>query len=282
MLVTSKSQHSILGFWIAAVFFAARAALWPKAPRIVAVMAVLVAAMSVLWLWKSAPPENALGDVYDVIFYRVLPNARNVDATLADLGLDNSWRPYIGKFQYAPGSHMDDPKFVQAFGRRTSMGRLTFYFVTHPRDAYLTMRQSLDLAGRHREALGNFDKSAGLPAYAESRSFSFWSDWKRSLFQQRGSRLLNCFIGLAAALSFLLASERRRLPAGALAGGFALIGMAFSELAVSSLADSLEEARHHFLFFTLFDLLVILTVYLAIGAGMRLAGARLSRITLNS
>jgi hypothetical protein len=274
MLVTSKSQHSILGFWLAAVFFAARAALWPKAPKVFAGMAALLAAASLLWLWKSAPPENALGNVYDVVFYRVLPNARNVDRALAELGLDSSWRPYIGKHQYSPGSRMDDPKFVHAFGRKTSMGRLAFYFLTHPRDAYVAMRQSLDRAGRRRPWLGNFDPSAGLPAFAESRSFCFWSDWNRSWFQHRGSRFFDCFIGLAAAASALLAAQRRRLPAGALAGGFALVGMAFSELAVSSLADALDEPRHHFLFFTLVDMLVILTVWLAIREVARLAARR--------
>jgi hypothetical protein len=214
-----------------------------------------------------------------VAFSRLLPNARNVDRTLAELGLDSSWLPYIGKHQYSPGARMDDPKFVQALGRRTSMGRLAFYFLTHPRDAYVTMRQSLDRAGRRRPMLGNFDSSAGLPPFAESRSFAFWSDWNRSLFQHRGSRFFDCFLGLAAAASVLLAVQRRRLPAGALLGGFALVGMAFSELAVSSLADALDEPRHHLLFFTLFDMLVILTVWLAIREGVRLAAVRAARRT---
>src|ERR1019366_8967565 len=102
--------------------------------------------------------------------------------------------------------------------------------------------------------MGNFDVSSGLPPGTESQAFAVWSNFKRHIFLTRGPRLLFTFLGIVAALSALLWLRRTRLPSGTVAGGFVLIAIALTELAVSSLADAMDIERHHMNFFSLTDM----------------------------
>jgi hypothetical protein len=233
--------------------------------------AVVIAATALLWLWKSTPEEYAARGCFSTIFYHLLPHSRDVDRTLADLGLDSSYKPYIGMVSFSGGSPMGDPQFVAAFRRKVTYGGLARFLLTHPRDTYVSLRASLDEAGRQRPKLGNFDPSAGQPPYAESQAFAIWSNCKRALFDRRGSRFLTCFLGMSAVVALLLVWERASLPAGALPAGLILIGMAATELAVASLADAMEIPRHHVLFYAFFDLLLLTGVWLA---GRRLSALR--------
>ena len=54
-----------------------------------------------------------------------------------------------------------------------------------------------------------------------------------------------------------------RLAPGTVAGGFVLIAIAVTELAISSLADAADVERHHTIFFALFDMMVLAVVCLA-------------------
>lgn len=260
LLVTSKAQHAALGLWIA-VFFA-------LAARTVRTrwFALAITAVALLWLTKSTPAEYAARGCFSTIFATVLPHASDVDRTLADLGLDSSYRPYIGMLAFSSGSPMGDPRFVETFRRKVTYGTLAAFFATHPRDAYVALRMSLDEAGRQRPPLGNFDISAGLPPNAESQAFALWSNSKRALFEHRGSRYFTCFAATCVALAGPLVWRRNALPHGALPAGLILIGMACTELAISSLADALEPARHHLLFYALFDLLMLGVIWLIAGA----------------
>jgi hypothetical protein len=256
LLVTSKAQHSALGFWLAGFLcvLGGRKLRW---------LAAAIVALAVLWLWKGTPQEYAARGCFSTIFAHVLPYSKNVDRTLADLGLDRSYRPYIGMVSFSGGSPMGDPAFVTAFHRRVTLASLAIFLLTHPRDSYIALRASLDEAGRQRPALGNFDPSAGLPAFAEDRAFAAWSNLKRSLFERRGSRFFNCFLACAAAVALLSIRRRRHLPAGATCAGLILIGMAATELAVASLADAMDIPRHHLLFYALFDMLLMAALWLA-------------------
>jgi hypothetical protein len=194
---------------------------------------------------------------------QILPHSRNVEGTLRALSLDDSYRPLVGKSAFSPDSRMDDPGFRAEFERRISVLKLAGFYAAHPADAYETLRDSLNEAGRQR-FFGNFDIAAGYAPFAESKAFAFWSDLKQRLFFHHGSRFLLAFLGLSAGLSALLWVKRQELPTAAPAAGFTLIAMAFTELAISSLLDAQDIARHHLVFFALFDMMVIATVYLAL------------------
>lgn len=258
-LVTSKAQHAALGLWLAGFFCVLAYQLRIRTARW---FALAVALTTVLWLWKSTPEEYKARGCFSTIFYHVLPHSKNVDGTLADLGLDQTYRQYIGMVSFSGGSPMADPLFVAAFRRKVTYGTLAMFFLTHPRDAYVSLRVSLDEAGRQRPSTGNFDASAGFAPYAESRAFAAWSNVKRALFDHRGSRFFTYFVGICAAVTVMLVWQRRSIPTGGLAAGLILVGMATTELAVASLADAMEVARHHLLFYALFDMLLITGIWL--------------------
>jgi hypothetical protein len=264
MAVTSKAQHGILGFWLAALVMAAGYPLWPEQRRRIAWSAALLALLSMVWTARSAPPEYASRGVFTMAFYRILPLSKNVDRTIRDLGLDESYRRYTGLHSFAEGSPMDDAAFVGEFRNRITYGGLAWFYITHPRDAYMALRLSLNEAGMQRPYLGNFDVHTGYPRFHASRTFAFWSDLKKLAFAQRGPRYFFTFLALTAAVGVLLAAQRRSLLPGAVAGAVALIGMAFTALFVASLADAVDIPRHHLLFYALFDMLVVVLVYLSV------------------
>jgi hypothetical protein len=265
LLATSKAQHAPLGILLALMLLA----MSRKSGRWMAVAAGGLACLSALWLWKSTPVSYSARGCFSVVFARILPHASDAGRTLRELGLDESYRPYIGMVSYSAGSPMDDGRFVEDFRRRVSYASLAWYFTTHPRDTYVALRTSLDEAGRHRPVLGNFDRSAGLPPYTESHAFAWWSDWKRMVFEHRGSRFLTCFAGLAVVAGLLLVLERRYLPPGAVLVGGGLVAASCTELVVSSLADAMDVPRHHLVFYATCDLLSVLVLYLAWGRWAR-------------
>ena len=245
-LATAKVQHAVLGFVFAALLYRARA------------MAAGIVLISVLMLWKASPADYAGYSLYNVIFVRILPHASNVDNTLKSLGLDDSYRALIGKNAYEPESHPGDLVFRKEFDRRVSAPKLAMFYALHPVLAYKTLCDSLDEAGRQSMG-GNFDMSAGYGPMAESKAFAYWSNLKRVLFFQHGQRFLFTFVALSAVLGAL--SWLRRSVAG-----FVLIGAAFIELGVSSMFDAADVARHHLVFFALFDAMLIATAILLLGA----------------
>jgi len=268
LLVTSKPQHAALGFPIALLLLAqahrnrTQRAAW-------AFIALGLAGAAVVCLRYGAPPGYQAKGCFTVLFYRVLPNAENADRTLAEVGLDSSYRKYIGKHAYVDFT-MEDPAFANAFSQRVSYPRLARFFLTHPRDAYVALHESMSEAGRHRPALGNFDSRSGMAPWEESQTFARWSRWKRELFFDRGTRFLLCFGLLVLAVTALLVAERPALPRGVAPGVATLIAMAIVELAISSFGDAIDVPRHHLLFYELFDLLLLTALYLAIRAAPKM------------
>jgi hypothetical protein len=112
--------------------------------------------------------------------------------------------------------------------------------------------------------MGNFDRSAGLPASSESQAFTLWSLAKRRLFYGRGVRYLNYFLAMAALICAIAAARRKTLPPVLVAGVYAISGMGITEMLIASLADAVDVTRHYFIAATILDLeLVILCVLMA-------------------
>jgi len=101
--------------------------------------------------------------------------------------------------------------------------------------------------------MGNFDRSAGLPASSESQALAFWSNAKRTFFNGRGIRYLNCFVLMAVLICAIAAARRRTLPEVLVAGVYAIAGMGLIEMLVASLADAVDVTRHYFIAATILD-----------------------------
>jgi hypothetical protein len=266
LVIASKAQHGILGFWLAALVVATGYALWPKQRKWSLATAAGLFLLAVVWITKSSPPDYTSRGVFTMAFYRILPHAKDAGQTIRDLGLDESYLRYSGMHSFAEGSPMEDGAFVERFRKRISYGSLVLFYLTHPRDTYTALRVSLNEAGAQRPNLGNFDRHTGYPPFHASRAFALWSGVKKRAFEMRGPRYLFTFLVLATAVGVLLAVQRVSLNWAAMVGGAVLIGMAFTALCVASLADAVDVSRHHLLFYVLFDMLVVLLVHLSIRA----------------
>ncbi|SPE43437.1 membrane hypothetical protein [Candidatus Sulfopaludibacter sp. SbA3] len=263
LLVSAKAQHALLGFWIAFLFFTAAGKFSPLRRKWWYAAGAALMAASLLMTWKARPEDYTAYSLYNVTFEEILPHAKNVDRTLADLGLDDSYRFCIGMKAYLPNSGMDDAAFRQRFMQRLSFGKLAIYYARHPAVAYQTMSDALSESGR-QHAFGNFDMSTGYPPSTESRAFAAWSDVKRHFFYHHGAGFLFAFLALTAVFCLLLGLQAKRLPQGAWLGGLCLVGASFMEMATSTLCDSMDITRHSMIFFALFDMTVLGCAYLTI------------------
>jgi hypothetical protein len=262
LLLLSKSQHAILGLWLAPLFALFGSSLWPHNGRVFSVVSAAVVVCVTILSVKLSPFDYAARGYYTVIFTQILPHSKNVTADLQALGLDDSYLNRIGTHAYSDNAGMDDPEFARVFMQRTSYARLGWFFLTHPRDAPLALEVSLGEAGRQRPPMGNFDRSAGLPALSESQAFAVWSNAKRRIFHEHGIRYLNYCVFTTVLICAITSARRRTLPNVLLAGIFALAGMGISETLVASLADAVDVTRHYFISAAILDLefLVFLAV----------------------
>jgi hypothetical protein len=257
VLVTSKTQHALVGFcFLAALPLPSIRSQLGLTRRLSAIGAgVLALAMGASFYW--VPGYYRVLGAYNVIFFEILPHSKNVDADLAGLGLDDSYRTEIGSYAFLPTSGMQKPEFIDAFSRRTSNVGLLRYYLGHPSVAFRILKSALSQAGRQRPAMGDFDPSAGLPELTESSAFSLWSTAKRRLFEGQGGRYLWASIVL---LALGLASAFR--PEGSLKGAGNLAALlsvvALIEMLSSSLVDVLDVTRHFFLYGVLWDVLLLL------------------------
>jgi hypothetical protein len=276
MVIASKPQYAVLGVWFAVLFWIARNILWAE----LRVVAWLVPLATLLITWAvfriGAPPGYTAKAQFNVVFIEILPHTKNVAGALRELGLDDSYRLWIGTHAYSAGSRLEDPDFYQPFMRRVGYARIGWFYLRHPPDAYRALRASLDEAARYRMPMGNFDVASGQPPLAESQSFCTWSSLKRRLYFHRGSRLVFSFLGLSAAVAALLIVKRRTLPPGAIAGSVVFIGMTVTGLMVGALGDVFDPTRHHLLFFAQFDMLLLALLWLLMTRRMPDPGCQIS------
>jgi hypothetical protein len=271
LMLLAKTQHAILGLWLAPLFAFFGGSLWRGNGRLFAIVSAAIVASAALLSTQASPFDYAAKGYYTVIFKQVLPNSRNVRADLLMLGLDDSYEKLIGTHAYSAESGMNDTAFERVFMERTSYSRLGWYFLSHPESAYLAARTSLEEGGRQRAPMGNFDRSSGLPALSESQSFAYWSNAKRRLFHGRGVRYLN-FIVLLAVLTCVVATARRKtLPRVLVAGVYAIVGMGITEMFIASLGDAIDVTRHYFIAAAILDLELLILCALLTGFSRNLA-----------
>ena len=138
-MVLSKSQHAVLGMWIAAVLALFGANLWPQNGRVLSISSAVIVCAAALVGLKIAPPIYVAQAYYSVVFYQVLPHSENMSRTLQELGLDASYGKWVGTHAFSIETGMNDSVFVKDFIERASYSRLALYFAKHPRDAYIVL-----------------------------------------------------------------------------------------------------------------------------------------------
>jgi hypothetical protein len=268
LFITSKPQEAVQAPLLAAaglrLGFAAglgsrvvwrRPALWGAA---------LLCVLSV-WYYRQTPPEIADVARYHKVFMELLPDSPDPGQDLADLGLDPSWTRAIGTTAYPTSSPFNDPTFRAAFLERFRYTRLMRFYLSHPARLYSAIRRGGLPALRLRHPrFGNFERSAGFPAGAQTRAFAWWSGVRLA---PPGHPLI--WIGMLFGANFLAvgASYRRASPTGRMGreGILLLVAMAIMAFTVCVLSNAHGDlARHFYVFHALCDLILVADVLWAI------------------
>jgi hypothetical protein len=254
---TSKSQHTALALPLIACFWLRFGrARFPGIPwRIGATVAVVAAAVV---MFTTAPRWYQTVNSYNALFYQSLPHSQNPAGDLAQLGMEPAMARYAGQHGFLPDSPMQDARETERLGRFLSVRSLTLFYLSHPRIAALVFRSAMAEGslqrvrmqiGARQYRLGNYEKSVGKPAEAQSHFFDFWSDLKAAVFGNRPVLYGFYAAGLLAALWVL--SVRGQVAAIA-AVWTAMVALA----AVLVMFDGVDTGRHLFLFNAMLDMTV--------------------------
>jgi hypothetical protein len=246
LFVTAKSQHSLAGLLIAALLV--------YLGRYIA--AAVVAAVGIWWI-VQLPPDYADMARFNVIFFQILPHSTDRSRDLAELGLDDSYLPKVGLYAYNANSGMDDPAFHRTFGERATASRLALYYLRHPATAARLIRIGLEDASAQRVRMGNYDRSAGKPPFAQSRAFSAWSAMKQAVFDGHAYRYGIYCAALCLLLPFSLLRRGGKQRRVWIAAALVLVSMTGMTLLLACLADGVDFLRHLFLFNACIDLLAL-------------------------
>jgi hypothetical protein len=268
MLVTSKTQHFLLALPFAALMAWKGHLLTPGFGRKFRTRAVVVILAAGAFSARSAPSNYPAFGQYTAVFFQILPKTPDVDQALADLGLEESDRQYVGTQAYGVDAGLRDPEFTARFQREFSYGTLGRFFLTHPFDALRSIEDRLAEAGAQRSVRGNFPSTAGLPEFAKSERFALWSGFKARVFENHGRVYLIYALLLALGVPLAAMRWKHRLPQGTAEGAAALALMLVIEMTITGLADGLDAARHLLVFAALTDILLLAGIGIGLAAGL--------------
>lgn len=255
-LIFSKAQHAVLGipFAALAVFYGIKhrgaRATW------FAVAGVLLISSCIMPLFT--PPDYQNISLYNLVFYRLAPNH---PGSLADLGLDDSYRKWVGTDAFSPGSPLADPDWSRAFTARVSFTRVAELYLRKPGIAIREIERDLhDSTYSIRPIyMANYRREDGFPPHSRATRFSLWSGLRGWMNGEYPHHLLILYaLPLLAAILWRL---------GKLKCGAALIPLALTlmaagalEFLICALADAIDTNRHLFLFQVISDTLILMTV----------------------
>jgi hypothetical protein len=246
LFVTSKAQHAV---WMGlpAAWLFARGLQWQarrwRALAWSAAALVLLAGAGMLITTDASYRGQAL---FNVLFYRLGP----AGADLQPLGVRSGELQYIGMHAYIPGAPAADRAWTEEFGRRTGFARLLCWYARHPGSTlgFLTATLKEGAPEMRPVYLGNFRAEDGRAAAARTERFAVWSNWRSALLRRWPWHIVAWYIVFPAACLASGSSVRW------VAMGIAVLGA--GEFAAAALGDSLDAARHLFLFHAATDLTI--------------------------
>lgn len=264
---TSKPPHAPLAVIPAAFVLAV---VWRAPGRMVRATGVLLAACilaAAVWVLLETPDVYKVPTEFEVVFYRIANDSRTPADKLRELGLDETYLPWVGLRSYEKGWPGEDPAWGKQFLARTNYGRILRYYAAHPvRTAGFLWLDLRAASVRRPRYIGNFQRTSGRPPKTQAHDFGWWSDLATrvgGLFPA-GVALWHCGILLAGPI--LAARMRPGLPR-ALAWGLVMTSsLACGEFLVNSLGDAFNVERH----VCVFHLFTDLTFFLAIMLGASL------------
>jgi hypothetical protein len=207
---------------------------------------------------RNAPPLVHADPVFNLIYFRFLPESPQPLAILKQLDLPESSRAYSGVNAYNAQSPMADSSFREDFARRTSFLRIAVLYARNPSLLLRQFELGLHDAAEIRPAyLANYRREDGFPPTSLAHRFDIWSSLRSRLLRIFPLQLVIFYalMGFGSLGCLVFRRWAAQWPAYPLvmllaAGGAIefLLGVAF---------DVLETPRHLFIFHVLTEILIL-------------------------
>ncbi|MGH9593211.1 MAG: hypothetical protein ACRD5L_08975 [Bryobacteraceae bacterium] len=127
-------------------------------------------------VFLTAPQELKDANTYGLVFMAILPESKNPAADLEALGLDPQFKDYSGTGPWSEKTLYVELHASGEIGRKVTLLTADWFYMTRPARLWRHVKAMLPVSTSLRpEWSGNFEPSAGHPAGARSRAFSFWS-----------------------------------------------------------------------------------------------------------
>src|SRR5260370_5906137 len=263
LCISSKAQHATLGlllFLLAVIAAFSFAGKWRKIGALAAALAIpMVTALTFLLV----VPSDTEGSSWSVISMKVLNHSPTPLDDARELCLGPEYLRYAVHWPTQPSEHrMSDPAWRAEYNRRTGPQKLARLYLRHPWRALQIIYNDLRGPASTRPwNVGYYERVSGLPPFAPARSFRWWSFLRSALFRLAPWHVLVWYaVVLAMAIRLTVRHRGTMLSRVAILCAL-LIGMGVTELAISTLGDAGETARH----LTLFHIITDFTLLPAIG-----------------
>jgi hypothetical protein len=246
LFVTSKVQHAVW-MWLPAALLIARGIEWnPRRWRALAWSAAGLVVLAGAAMLSSTDASYRGQAMFNVLFFRLGPSGADLQA----LGVRPEELRYTGMNAYTPGAPAADRAWTEEFGRRTGFVRLVGWYARHPGSTLGFLAETLTKGAPEMRPvnLGNFRAEDGRAPAARTERFAAWSNWRSGLLRRWPWHMV---VWYALFVAGCLASGS---PVRWVAMGIAALGA--GEFTVAALGDSLDAARHLFLFHAATDVTV--------------------------
>lgn len=254
LFITAKVQNVPLAIPLAAygLTMAWHAA---RAPRWIAVGGTIATLAAAAILYTSRLPAPAVTNLYNVVFFGILPGSSDPAADLRALGLDPAYAKYSGTLAWTEGTGVGDGYLVNALQQKVSSIKLALFYLARPTRLWKRAQTELHTAFSLRpQFCGNFEQSAGRFPGARSHAIAFWSYFHERWLSQVGAGLLTALLiapigGIVLLCTGIVAPPFRRWCELAIC----LSACCLLAFAAAAFGDTWDSVKHLYVFNLLLD-----------------------------
>jgi hypothetical protein len=252
LFAASKAQHVFAAsiFVLLAVYLGlsergVRRASWFMASGFIA--------FGVVWCLMKMPPGYGTTNLYNSVFYRLIPQAASVPNALAELGLEPGEARYAGVHAFQPEAPLYKAEWRNRFVRSSGYGKLLRYYALHPRELLgrLWLTLQFDAADVRQHNLGNYRRETNMPPYSKDYRVAVWSNARDALIERWPTHLILVYLAAPLAAWMLRNSWPESTPVI-----LALTVVGAVEFGVAAFADGVETSRQLIVFQGITDMLI--------------------------
>jgi hypothetical protein len=262
LFITAKVQNVPLGLPLAAYGLTMAWHATARAPRWIAATGAVAILASGALLYSSRLPAPAVTNLYNVVFFGILPDSNDPASDLRALGLDPAYAKYSGTLAWTEGTGVGDGYLVNALQQKVSSIKLALFYLARPARLWKRAETELHVALSLRpEFCGNFDQSAGRFPGARSHAIAFWSYFHERWLSPIGAALLAGLLlapigGIVLLWTKRVAKQVRPWAELAICLSVCCL-MAF---AAAAFGDTWDSVKHLYIFNLLLDICLVFAV----------------------